>query len=372
MAGLINADAFHIPLRDKSVHCVVTSPPYYGQRNYDVDGQIGLEQTPYEYVANIVTVFREVWRVLRDDGTVWLNIGDSYAGSNGPGNTVDNKATRGFKKEFEKYASPLTNIQGIKRKSLIGIPWRVVFALQDDGWILRRDVIWHKPNVKPESAKDRPTTAHEYVFMLTKEQDYYFDMEAVLEEYDKPLDRWGGDKLTPSGQSSWDEGTGQQLYRGRNMRPNPRGRHLRSVWSIPTKRYGGAHFATFPPDLVEPCIKASTSEKGCCAVCGEPLVRLINKVGSFQRRWSTSNAEGSPYNKQGSYQNIYETVAWIAVCTCGAPPVPCTVFDPFVGSGTTLLVAHRLGRAGVGTDLSFDYLKQARKRLGLDLPLFFS
>jgi DNA modification methylase len=260
----ICGDARNIPLANETVQCVVTSPPYYGLRDYGVSGQIGLEQTPEEYVAKLVDVFREVRRVMREDGTLWLNLGDSYAGSGGAGGDYNKGGLKEgqphYKSNFDTVKSKrdakrwgggnLPATGNLKPKDLIGIPWMVAFALRADGWYLRSDIIWHKPNPMPESVRDRPTKSHEYMFLLSKSQHYYYDNEAIREAYTKPLDRWGGDKLVANGTSIYDEGTGQQTYRDRNMRPNANGRNRRTVWTIATSPYSGAHFATFPPALV--------------------------------------------------------------------------------------------------------------------------
>jgi len=217
----------------ESIQCVVTSPPYWGLRDYGTDGQLGLEQTPDEYVANMVEVFHAVRRVLRKDGTVWLNLGDSYAGS-GKGQMGD----------------------GIKPKDLVGIPWRVAFALQADGWYLRSDIIWSKPNPMPESVTDRPTKAHEYIFLLTKSPHYYYDADAIRE----PAHDWGGrdrsNNKTHSGLTGLSPHSG--LTRASS---GEEGRNKRSVWEITTQSYPEAHFATFPEALVKPCILAGTKEQ---------------------------------------------------------------------------------------------------------------
>lgn len=224
-------------MTDRSVHCCVTSPPYFGLRDYGVDGQIGREPTPDEFVASLVSVFREVRRVLRDDGTLWLNLGDSYArppakGGSGP---------------------------GLKPKDLIGIPWRVAFALQADGWYLRQDIIWHKPNPIPESVRDRCTKSHEYVFLLSKSPRYYFDSEAIKEPAAES-------SLVRLAQPTLAQQVGSARVPGKtngNMKAvGGETRNKRSVWTVTTKPFKGAHFATFPPDLIEPCIRAGCPEGG--------------------------------------------------------------------------------------------------------------
>ena len=238
-----------------SVHCCVTSPPYWGLRDYGVDGQLGLEQTPEGYVAELVGVFREVWRVLRDDGTLWLNLGDSYAA----GGAIDPyRRTTSGKLMPPQGRSPVTS--GLKPKDLVGIPWRVAFALQADRWYLRSDIIWSKPNPMPESVTDRPTCSHEYVFLLTKRERYFFDAVAVREKsagaWDSAKGFSAGGKRGAAGHSFF---TGAETHKtGRQT-----GRNIRSVWTIPTRSFPGSHFATFPPALVEPCVKAGTSERGC-------------------------------------------------------------------------------------------------------------
>ena len=300
----------------ESVQCVVTSPPYYGLRSYLADDdpmkpfEIGQEKTPQEFIEKLVAVFREVRRVLKSDGTVWLNIDDSYAGSN-KGMGKNGKAYAGPKQATNKGSVGVPVIEtDIQSKSLMLIPFRLAIALQDDGWLVRCDVIWNKPNAMPESVTDRPTRAHEYLFLLTKSQSYYYNSEAVLEPYTKPLDRWGGDNLKADGQSSWDEGTGQSSYRDRNMRPNPNGRNRRSVWNINTQAYEGAHFATYPKRLVELCILAGSRE-------GD------------------------------------------------------TVLDPFSGSGTSGEVAQIHNRHYVGCELRSDYVALSHGRIGSAQPSLF-
>lgn len=352
MDNLINANALHIPLKDKSVQMCVTSPPYWGLRDYGtaewvggdencdhikgapryrsrdkstigyaesqghnleswgdycrkcgairIDNQLGLEQTPEEYVENMVAVFREVWRVLRDDGTLWLNLGDSYA-------THASKRSAQFGGDITDGANdiftrskPTASSIGLKEKDLVGIPWRVAFALQADGWYLRNDIIWHKTNPMPESVTDRCTKSHEYIFLLTKNARYYYDNEAVKE----PAQDWGTRDRT-----NFRDGTEDPLLKHHGLEDcnnKSTGRNKRTVWTITTKPYKGAHYATFPPELPEICIKAGS-------------------------------AEGD------------------------------IVLDPFIGSGTTCMVARSLGRHSVGLDLSYDYLyNNARKRLELD------
>ena len=253
---------------DQSINCCVTSPPYFGLRDYGMDGQIGLEQTPEEYVSKMVEVFREVHRVLRDDGTLWLNIGDSYAGS-GKGRNADGTYQEGGKQGTNKGTvigkRIKTEAPDCKPKDLIGIPWMLAFALRADGWYLRQEIIWHKPNPMPESVKDRCTKAHEQIFLLTKSPRYYFDSEAMKE------DAVGGQtgkaasfKRVGSKREQVIPGQAYGTHRPErdDVAYNGEKRNRRSVWSVATRPYKGAHFATFPPALIEPCILAGCPAGG--------------------------------------------------------------------------------------------------------------
>lgn len=273
-------------LPDQSIHCCVTSPPYFGLRDYGMEGQIGLEETPEAYVQRMVEVFREVKRVLRDDGTLWLNIGDTYAGYHGNKNAAYDAAPSNKGGYFENQRKTLVNHSGIKNKDLIGIPWMLAFALRADGWYLRQDIIWNKPNPMPESVRDRCTKAHEYVFLLSKGPRYHFGTEAMRE-----------DAVKGAAGSSFNKGKTAEHQLGRSSdadRVEDGKRNRRSVWSVATRPYKGAHFATFPPDLIEPCILA-----GC--------------------------------------------------------PAGGTVLDPFGGSGTTAGVAVAHGRSAVLCELNPEY-----------------
>jgi DNA modification methylase len=387
---LIQGDARRIPLADGSVQCVVTSPPYWGLRDYGVDGQLGLEATPDEYVTNIVSVFREVRRVLRDDGTLWLNLGDSYAGSwgaqsrGGPPSASSPLRGNGHVGGGPKLKSlsaiqiaahpkgthtgSLKNTPNLKPKDLVGIPWKVAFALQADGWYLRSDIIWSKPNPMPESVTDRPTKAHEYVFLLTKSARYYYDADAVREPHVRPGEvNHGGGTRRSAGRS--DSGKG---VRDGTCQYNPNGRNARTVWTIATKPYPEAHFATFPPELAERCIKAGTSEKGACAECGAPWERVVEGKPGYGTAFRTSsryvgqgNAPTDTYHS-GDLPDIplaqQRRESWRPTCDHGTEPVPCVVFDPFSGSGTTVDVARHLNRRGVGLELSVEYLQLAQRR----------
>jgi len=290
-------------IADGTVQTVVTSPPYWGLRDYGSEGQLGLEKTPEAYVEKMVEVFREVKRVLKDDGTLWLNLGDSYAGSTGQ---TGGKGLNTYQKEANATNSMMkpSKINGLKPKDLCMIPARVAIALQSDGWWLRQDIIWHKPNPMPESVQDRCTKSHEFIFLLTKSAKYYYDNNAIREPVsDVSLKRaeYGWDCDRPSTKNASMNGEGIHTKKMGNRFVNPDGRNKRSVWTITTKPYKDAHFAVFPPTIPELCIKAGS--------------------------------------KEGD-----------------------TVLDPFFGSGTTGWVAQRLGRQWIGIELNAEYIKIAEKR----------
>jgi DNA modification methylase len=343
-------------LPDRSVHCIITSPPYWGLRDYGVEGQIGLEPTPEEYVEKMVEVFREVRRVLRDDGTLWLNLGDSYNGSGGAGGDY---APGGLKAGQPKY--PGRRISALKPKDLVGIPWRVAFALQEDGWYLRSDIIWHKPNPMPESVRDRPTKAHEHMFLLTKSRKYYYDADAVREPC------VGGTGWAKSHAHKAGHGN-EATARDARLGCNPLGRNRRDVWTIPTRPYKGAHFATFPPALVEPCLLAGTSERGACPECGAPWRRVTErgentgKNGRYDASETTLRNDAAKHSGRIGETPVH-TVGWQPSCACGTEEtVPCIVLDPFAGSGTVNLVAHGLGRSSVGIELNEKYIDIIKSR----------
>lgn len=365
-------------LPDEYVHCCITSPPYWGLRNYGVEGQIGLEKTPEEYVAKMVEVFREVRRVMRKDGTLWMNMGDSYI-ANKTGNALSGyNLEGGHKTQQAASLRPDKKPSGIlKPKDLCGIPWRLAFALQADGWYLRSDIIWAKPNPMPESVTDRPTKAHEYLFLLTKSDKYFFDMYAVREPFHGT--RWGGDRYEVDGNESKQI---NGLGRNRNCRPHPGGRSLRTVWTIPTQSFKGAHFATFPEKLVEPCVKAGTSENGVCGKCADPQIKVIKKSGgTIGKSWHDHKADASQgqrivdqdsaHGRKGREPYKVEMVNWKSTCSCNAEVVPATVLDPFCGSGTTGVVALRLWRNFIGIELNPEYIKMAQRRIG-DVNTMFS
>lgn len=396
-----------------SVNCVVTSPPYWGLRDYGTDGQLGLEATPEEYVANMVAVFSEVRRVLRDDGTLWLNLGDSYCsspakGGSGPGGKNGYgegygrpfRAGSGRADGFVRASSPRNRDgcqtpDGLKPKDLVGTPWRVAFALQADGWYLRSDTIWAKPNPMPESVTDRPTKAHEYVFLLTKSARYWYDAEAIAEPilaanvHDatgpgyfapgqtpqtgsrKTKAPGGGDTAPGAHATIHRDGRTEATYQEASLRTT---RNKRSVWTIPTQPYAEAHFATYPEKLVEPCVLAGCPAK-VCSECGAPWERVTERVGKSSRDWQAERGPGAKGNdarmgRQGKSiaggrppDPVYVTKGWQQNCTCGAETAPGTVLDPFTGSGTTGAVACRLGRNFVGIELNPEYAEMAERRI---------
>jgi len=345
-------------LPSESVHCIVTSPPYWGLRDYGVAGQLGSEDTPEEYVGKLVAVFREARRVLRDDGVLWLNLGDSY---NSPGpNNHDKSHMIGTTKL--KGQPGTRGWSELKPKDLVGIPWRVAFALQADGWYLRSDIIWHKPNPMPESVTDRPTKAHEYVFLMSKSERYFYDHEAIKETAAHPTriraDRFGGNKHTKETTKHSDG----SIYAGSATR------NKRSVWTVSTKPFPGAHFATFPPDLVLPCILAGTSKRGCCPECGAPYAREVVRTGHVNRREEAHAPNNCPTktDSTGWAPVSVATDNWNPTCDCNArDSIPCTVLDPFGGSGTVSMVAQKLGRNSIYIDLNREYMDMAIKRCGL-------
>jgi len=429
-------------LPPESVHCAITSPPYFGLRAYGTApqvwggdpacehqfethryyteqsasqgsgeafsaageanqarlkqarwredatcarcgawrGELGLEPSPAQYVAHLVAVFQAVRRVLRSDGTLWLNLGDSYArsaakGQHKPGDTGKNAAV--YDRGAGRTSATLDlTAQGLKEKDLIGVPWRVAFALQADGWYLRSDIIWAKGNPMPESVTDRPTRSHEYLFLLTKSERYYYDHEAVREP----------------AVSTHGSGNGyqrkEQVSRGGRGSETPwhpqSQRNRRSVWHVNTRPFKGAHFATFPPELVEPCLLAGTSEGGCCGACGAPFQRQVEKgepnrawqracggdaageyAGRATKDYATAGAQDASATKARILAGMVErrTVGWAPGCDCGAPATPCRVLDPFGGAGTVGLVARRHGRHALLLELNPDYAQMARVRI---------
>ena len=311
---ILQGDALEVlrMLPSESVNCCVTSPPYWGLRDYGIEGQLGLERTPEEYVERLVEVFREVRRVLRNDGTLWLNLGDSYVqreirirhGQHGSTlRFTGNKASEPWARGILQVGRRLQN--DLEPKNLIGIPWRTAFALQADGWMLRSDIIWYKSNCLPESVKDRPTKSHEHIFLLAKNERYYYDQDAIREPHSTSASLKLRDRSKESyNKSYW----GGRFSSGSRPEGHPLGRNKRDVWIVPTKPFKGAHFACFPPDLIRPCILAGCPEGGI-------------------------------------------------------------VLDPFFGSGTTGVVAKQEGRHYIGIELNPGYIEMAKERIMREAPM---
>jgi DNA modification methylase len=414
-----------------SVQCCVTSPPYWGLRDYGIPATDwtavefvpmaglpsvsvpavrcvhGLEADMLSYVAHEVEIFRAVRRVLREDGTLWLNLGDSYARNGGEPGGGNRELLHLEGKQNRMLSIPEGS--GLKPKDLVGIPWRVAFALQADGWYLRSDIIWHKPNPMPESVTDRPTKAHEYIFLLSKSPTYFYDAEAIKEQTtestaERAAYGWNGKMVF--------DANGKE----RRSQPDPvdkmgdrwcpPSRNKRTVWTVSTAPFTGAHFATFPEDLIKPCILAGTSARGCCPKCGAPWERITARDEMPDSVLTgTSNPEdefvrGNRRNggkRHGSGQKMQDwlnthptkTIDWKPTCECSGDwsdhwevikdgedkrryfrrydggadsPVPCTVLDPFLGSGTTGQVALELGRKCIGIEINPEYVKLARTR----------
>ena len=333
-------------------YSVITSSPYWGLRDYGVDGQLGLEKTPEEYIAKMVAVFREVWRVLRDDGTLWLNLGDSY--NSGSRLRPDGGAGMAERNTNADPCKPL--LENLKHKDLCGIPWRVALALQADGWYLRQDIIWHKPNPMPESVTDRCTKAHEYIFLMTKKPRYYYDAEAIREEI-----KWenAGKMSAPKCGTNRVHGTQEQNVM---QYSEIKGANKRSVWTVPTAPYKEAHFATFPPKLIEPCILAGCPE-WVCKKCGEPRRRIVERESHATRpvpKVKRQDALGKVCSDPGRHVTETTTTGWTD-CGCNAGFDGGIVLDPFMGSGTVAAVAYENNRHYVGIDLNPD--RDIQKRI---------
>jgi DNA modification methylase len=416
-------------LPDRSVQTCVTSPPYFGLRDYGtasweggdggcdhiapargghgketlgggtdnqgaartvqfsadcgkcgarrIDQQIGLEPTPDAYVAELVAVFREVRRVLRDDGTLWLNLGDSYAG----GGTIGRNDTgpEDIARRAAAYGTGTGSgsaimaqgqrkpISGYKPKDLIGIPWLVAFALRADGWYLRSEIIWSKPNPMPESVTDRPTKAHEQVFLLSKSARYFYDAKAIAEPALYPDDdRKARAAIDQKRMPSVDIAgirPGSSTYETRNKR---------SVWTIATQPFAGSHFAVMPPDLAETCIKAGSSERGQCPHCGAPWVRQVERTAMVLARSDRTHELGRTRSSGTMVEPpTSTTTGWAQSCACPEhQPVPQVVLDPFGGAGTTALVADRLQRDAVMIELNRAYADLGINRVMDDAGLF--
>ncbi len=361
---------------DGSVDCCVTSPPYFGLRDYGVEGQIGLEPTPDEFIARLVGVFAEVRRVLAVHGSCWVNIGDSYAAQGGAhGGRDDNQRGVGAKRLHDEGAGDQELRRppnGMKPKDLLMMPARVALALQADGWWLRKDIIWAKPNPMPESVTDRPTSAHEHVFLLTKAPRYYYDAEAVREAMKPETAARGKYGFKPGAHDEHNNyGDGFRHSNGKPVEFNPGGRNMRDVWTISTEPTPEAHFATFPTELVRRCLAAGCAKR-VCAACGVPRRRIVDrdlvatrgKVGDHQGEGRSDRMDaGSSFTWNGGVYGHYETTTtgWT---DCGHDVYrPGVCLDPFIGSGTTAKVARAMGLRAVGIELNAEYLAIAAKRL---------
>lgn len=402
-------------------------------------GELGAEPTPELYVEHLVQIFRELRRALKDDGTLWLNLGDSFWGGKGqsganPPEYIERRKARGSntlegaqhcigKKGWTKPGDGKHAV--IKPKDLVGIPWMVAFALRADGWHLRSDIIWSKPNPMPESVRDRPTKSHEYIFLLTKSAKYYYDYEAILEPaaYDGRKDtmlkgsgkyangfaptgtnpqtmaergheRWpnkivgrterkmqgtgyGGDRKGLHGHSGYFDADGNLRTHVKDGIP---ARNKRTVWTVTTRPFKGAHFATFPEALIEPCILAGTSAKGECPKCGAAWARVVERTRLKRTELPKDDPRHRPNTYNGAYADINgkgdagytetKTLGWEPQCACGLDPVPQIVLDPFSGAGTTMKVAAKHNRNGIGIELNRDYLELSRQRLLDDGGMF--
>lgn len=418
-------------MADESVDCCVTSPPYWGLRDYGGGGivwggeeecnhdwegftrpsentrnndnslqlksaywtpqeqafctkcdawfgQLGLEPTPQQYVKNMVLIFEEVRRILKPQGTLWLNLGDSYCGTGHKGTEMkDKKHPEG--RNGQVFAVN-KKIDGLKRKDMVGIPWRTAFALQEAGWWLRQDIIWAKPSCMPEPVKDRCTKSHEYIFLFAKSEKYFFDHLAIKEPIGHHMERRieRGSTIVPSNKHTQEARMGKpesnQMFAKESTLQQiaANGRNKRDVWWVSPKPYPEAHFAVYPPDLIEPCILAGTSAKGCCSKCGKPYVRITEGAEHDHVDFSDRNEKtgvGHRHRKIGQKyanwrkKNSHRTVGWEATCECDADVVPSVVLDPFGGSGTTAGVAIKHGRKAILCELNEEYASLIPSRI---------
>jgi DNA modification methylase len=410
-------------LPERSFHCCVSSPPYWSLRDYDVEGQIGLEETPDEFVDTLVDVYRGVWRVLRDDGVCWVNLGDSYCSTDkwggGGGNTgkhtiewthgdancdhdpVDDpnspfncqcvtcsKCDGSGRVASWAVRAKRKPIAGIKPKDLMGMPWRVALALQADGWYLRDAVIWHKPAPMPGSQQDRCTSSYEFIFQLTKSRRYFFDMDAIKEPL-KPSSESRGEVAFGGNKGGGDAGSASRLYSGNSWKGssftegktgavhdnqgqgerNPTGGSTpRNVWTMASGGFKEAHFATFPIELPLRCIKASTSSKGCCSGCGAPWQRITERTALKRERpnelTKRTGEDGTGNHCANTVAGVEaRTIGWEPTCDCQLDVSPCRVLDPFNGAGTTAVACRRLGIDYVGCELNQEYIDMSYRRL---------
>lgn len=390
-------------------HCVVTSPPYWKMRDYGVEGQMGQEKifdctivpTINDnkivrcgecYICKMVTVFDEVRRVLRPDGVLWLNMGDNMVHHTVPGGNAP--MTVKYSRERDDVGFGAVFVDGLKRKDMVGQPWRLAMHLQVAGWWLRSDIIWHKPNPMPSSVKDRPTRSHEHIFLLAKSERYFYDGEAIADDMkffsNKMPDGWDtglgahggyhrdgrekGRKMPPIGGIKHVDENGNPTYSGNRPEAKPTA-NKRDVWTIPTQAYSEAHYATFPEELARLCLAAGTSLAGCCGKCGAPRKRVLQETSSpHDGETDSKYKKGSNANRialvrqaarerGAEYKSEVKTLGWESGCKCGAKIVPCRAMDIFLGSGTTMRVAMAMDLDCDGIELSLDNVAMAERRI---------
>ena len=329
-------------LPDGSVHSCISSPPYFNLRSYldendpNKEMEVGIEKTPEEFVSRLVEIYREVRRVLRDDGNIWINLGDSYSEGN-----------------------------------LVGIPWRVALALQSDGWVLRQDIIWSKPACMPESVQNRCTKSHEYIFLLVKQAGYFYDGSAIKEKsVDPPGKNRKGSLYAAATKGSDGSKIAANNHGGGLESLNSTGTaNKRSVWTVASEGNSDLHFAPFPQKLVQPMVLAGTSAKGCCAECGSPYKRIVEKEklkrerpNDYVKRTGEKGTGNSCANTVAGVE--VKTLGWEKTCSCSTNEIkPCTILDMFAGTSTTGVVALKNGRRFIGIDLNDEYLKISHRRL---------
>jgi DNA modification methylase len=403
-------------LPDNHFHCAITSPPYWGLRDYGVSGQLGLESTPDEYIANMVEVCRGIKRVLRDDGVFFLNVGDSYA-AGGLGAGSGKQRTNAGSCNGSHIEKARKAPDGLKPKDLCLIPWRLLLALQADGWYVRSVIVWSKRSPMPESVTDRPTSAWEPIFLLSKSERYFYDAVAVAEpssvypEQRTPRGRVESEYAPGDRSDGWknDKAVGFGVTATRNLRNvwtlddnaallqwlcgnhrdvllewmKSRGTGMADVWTLSSEPCPEAHFATFPSEIPHRAIAAGTSERGCCPECGAPWRRVVETTldrEEAERIRSRRTLKHCDQQKDADQRKLNgndlakihrrTTTGWQPTCACNAgEPVPCRVLEPFAGAGTTLREAVRMGRDSVGIELNPAYVEIIHKRIGNDCPL---
>lgn len=354
----------------------VAAVTYFRLRDYGTQGQIGMEATPAEFVATLVDVFEGVRRVLRPDGVLFVNLGDSYSGS-GKGPSSQNGLTKQHSSVGPLIEAKTPSIEGVRPKSLFLIPQRFAIAMQDAGWIVRQEIVWAKRAPMPESVRDRCTSAWEPIYMFTKEGRYYWDQDAVRQPNVSADDARNRPDYTPNRERNVGGRSDGYTSAHGAMGWNAAGANLRNVWDLSPEPSRENHYAAFPTEIPRRCILAATSEKGACADCGAPWARVVEREPGFEARRVTDGglrgrrtgaAIDSEYRGVGFTRS--ETTGWRPTCTHDAPVVPCVVLDPFLGSGTTALVADQLGRNAIGIELNAEYVEISRRRIAGDAPMF--